>query len=176
MGGTICFNKHFAMAGGPVVQWLGERMPRRDVDVLVVDCRDADAEQTMFVLGRIHGIRALRLTDGRQASDFILQTGLYGGGHHSVPRLLVLESELPCLDAFSLIERVREAHTAHELPIVMFSSCANELVVERCQQLGANDYIIKPTQREAYSLRVKDLVAKWITHRGRAHANRVSWG
>ena len=141
-------------------------------DVLVVDGCDADAERTLFVLGRIHGVRCMRLTDGRQALDYVLRSGLYrSDAHQHTPALLVLETQLPRLDAFALIERIREVHPATDLPIVMFSASSNELVIDRCLERGANEYVIKPAHREAYVLRVKDIVAKWIIHhRGRAQA------
>lgn len=134
-------------------------MAIQPTDVLVVDDSDADAELTLRALSEW---RTFRLSDGEQAVDFILCIGLYRDRAAHLPRLVLLDVELPGVNGFEVLTELRAHYTPTELPIVMFTGSSNEYVQARCAELGANGYVAKPVNCDAYASRVREAVSNWI--------------
>jgi DNA-binding response OmpR family regulator len=57
------------------------------------------------------------------------------------PQLVVLDIDLPGLDGWQVLERIRQLT---DVPVVMLSSHAEELEKVRALQAGADDYVTKP--------------------------------
>lgn len=140
----------------------------KPIDVLVVDDSDSDAELTLRALS---GFSCFRLADGEQAVDFILHTGLYRETRAEFPRLMLLDIELPRVNGFDVLQEVRAHYSAEQLPIVMFTGSSNEYLEARCLELGANQYVTKPSTYDAYASRLREAVSRWLpSHRSIAWA------
>src|SRR6201989_831610 len=57
------------------------------------------------------------------------------------PDLVVLDIDLPGLDGWQVLERIRQLT---DVPVVMLSGHADELEKVRALQAGADDYVTKP--------------------------------
>jgi DNA-binding response OmpR family regulator len=61
-----------------------------------------------------------------------------------LPGVLVLDVQLPSIDGFSILKRVRADERLRDLPVVIVSSLDRAQDVARGLELGADDYIVKP--------------------------------
>lgn len=67
-------------------------------------------------------------------------------GH--IPDLLVLDLNMPEVSGLDMVEFLRRRPQSQNLPIVMLSSEANESMIDRAIELGADSYITKPVSIE----------------------------
>lgn len=66
---------------------------------------------------------------------------LLAGG---VPELMVLDINMPEVSGLDLLEFLRRRKEWKDLPIIMLSSEAADVMVEKAMQLGADGYVMKP--------------------------------
>jgi DNA-binding response OmpR family regulator len=92
---------------------------------------------------------------------FTAQDGLEGlqkarGANHD---LLILDVMLPGIDGFEICHRLRGEPETAGLPILMFSAKGQEADKATGLKMGADDYLIKPVDREVLLGKVADLLA-----------------
>lgn len=69
--------------------------------------------------------------------------------------LVVLDVQMPGMDGFEVLERLRTMPTLDDVPIVMLTAVGGERDVVRGFALGANDYILKPFSPAELTARLK---------------------
>jgi len=104
------------------------------------------------------------VTDGRQAIEYLLGRGIFADrAQFPLPRLVLLDLNLPQMDGFSVLEQIRTHSGLKDLRVVIFTSSAEPSDQERARELGADDYAVKPSQLERLGAFVEDLREKWLT-------------
>jgi DNA-binding response OmpR family regulator len=74
--------------------------------------------------------------------------------------LVVLDLSLPKLSGYDVLEQYAET-----VPVVVFSGSSNASDARRSLELGAREFVQKPTQYESYKEAVRQMVQKWGPHR-----------
>lgn len=121
------------------------------VDVLLVEDNAGDAVLIRQVFAdsstpiNLHVAR-----DGEQA--LLLLTDPY-----FEPDLILLDLNIPRINGLALLERWRAAN----VPVVVFSSSQNEAEKNRALELGARDFISKPSDIQAFADVVQGIVQRW---------------
>lgn len=134
-----------------------------NTDILLVDDDDASAEATLQATHRSSAdLRALRLKDGDQALQYIFSTGGYAGRATAMPRLILLEVEIPFINGLQVLEVLRSNSGTTRIPVVMLSSTANPAVIVKAYGLGAKAYVVKPTQVEKYYTDLDRIIQRWL--------------
>ena len=64
------------------------------------------------------------------------------------PDLLILDINMPEVSGLDMVEFLRRRPQSKNLPIVMLSSEATDIIVDKAMQLGADSYIMKPVTIE----------------------------
>lgn len=64
------------------------------------------------------------------------------------PDLMILDINMPEVTGLDLLEFIRSRRQWNTLPVIMFSSEAADVQVDRAMALGANAYIFKPVTIE----------------------------
>ncbi|MBI3442797.1 MAG: response regulator [Candidatus Sungbacteria bacterium] len=83
---------------------------------------------------RHEGFELFEATDGRQALDFLKSNR---------PILILLDLMMPGVDGFQVLESVRRDTRTKDIPVIVLSNVGEKQMIERVQQLGADDYLIK---------------------------------
>ena len=117
------------------------------VSVLVVD-DDADVRALVSTLLGRAGYLVAEAPDGRAALK-----ALYG----QRPDLVVLDVNMPDLDGWATLERIRELS---DVPVVMLSARGEELEKVRALRAGADDYVTKPFGRQELLARVESVLRR----------------
>lgn len=77
----------------------------------------------------------------------------------AVPDIIFLDIRLPKLDGLAVLEELRADPKTKAIPVVILSNWNEKELVERGQQLGALDHLIKSqTTPPKLSLRLKELL------------------
>jgi hypothetical protein len=102
--------------------------------------------------------------NGQEAVDYLSATGdNAGSGQPPVPALVLLDINMPILSGFEVLAWVREQPRFSTLPIIMFSSSDRPADRQKAANLGANDYISKPSSGADFVGVIKDLYERWPT-------------
>ncbi len=72
--------------------------------------------------------------------------------------LLLTDLEMPRMDGYTLIEKVRKEKEFRSLPILVLSSRTGEENQRRARQAGADGFLYKPVNRRVIVARLKDLL------------------
>ncbi len=73
--------------------------------------------------------------------------------------IILLDVMMPVISGYEVCSRIREKFTAHELPIIMLTAKNTNQDIITGMNLGANDYITKPFDRDVLLARVKSYVS-----------------
>jgi DNA-binding response OmpR family regulator len=76
------------------------------------------------------------------------------------PDVVILDVQLPSMDGFEILGRVREDPGAEDTPVLMFTSLGRQEHVQRGFELGADDYVTKPFSPTELLTRVLRLVRR----------------
>jgi len=103
--------------------------------VLVVEDDDDTAQLAVRTLQR-GGYATGRAADARETSNYLAKL--------VVPELILLDVQLPGMDGFEMLARMRAHPKLKNVPIVLFTSRSSREDVVRGLTLGADGYIAKP--------------------------------
>src|SRR4051794_2005088 len=123
--------------------------------ILVVD-DDRDLVELVEYALRREGHEVVRAYDGEAAIDAVPR---------EKPDLVVLDINLPKMAGFTVLERIRRSD--EHLAVLMLSARQDESDIVRGLQLGADDYLTKPFRPKELVARVKAILRRSVTARGR---------
>jgi two-component system response regulator len=136
---------------------------RTIAEILVVDDSNDDAALTLDCLHSLMpDAPVLRLIDGEQALHYICGTDGYLRRPPGVPRLALLDLHLPGMDGIALLQALRARPGMQSLPMVIWTSCSNPLIVEQAMQAGASAYHVKPATLDGYRAEIGSIVRRWL--------------
>jgi len=78
------------------------------------------------------------------------------------PNLILLDLIMPGIDGWDAYDRIKAIGNLHHVPIAVFSSSEDPKDVERARQMGAVDFINKPTKKSELLERVGKIIKKLI--------------
>lgn len=129
--------------------------PSRALILLVED--DPDHRELALLALEQHGLaeRVVIARDGVDALE-VLSRGL-------LPRLIVLDLQLPRMSGLEVLRRIRESARTRFLPVVVLTSSDEESDILRSHELGANSYIVKPLDFQSFAEAARQIGVYWLT-------------
>jgi CheY-like chemotaxis protein len=101
--------------------------------------------------------------DGEQAIDFLARNGETKMSEGTVmPSLVLLDLHLPKKSGFEVLQWIRQHPVFFTTPVIMFSSSDEIGDIHRSYALGANAFIVKPSQTEKMLAIVRALAGFWL--------------
>lgn len=98
-------------------------------------------------------IRLYRACDGEQALNFVWRLTPYEDA--PVPDLILLDWNLPKENGLEVLAELKAAEPVRSIPVIMFSTYSSLQNRRASLALGAQDYIAKPSDFEAFVDAVK---------------------
>jgi signal transduction histidine kinase len=132
------------------------------VRILIVD----DVRDNREVLARRfdrRGYVTLQAEGGLPAIEMIATGGV---------DIVLLDVMMPDINGLEVLRRLRETHSALELPVIMVTAQAESSQIVRALELGANDYITKPVDFPVALARVAAQAGRRRAELDLAAANR----
>jgi CheY-like chemotaxis protein len=80
------------------------------------------------------------VNDGVELMNFLYTTR----NDDSVPAVILLDLNMPKKGGKEVLKEIREHKGLKEIPVIIFSTTENEYEVEKCYELGANSFVVKP--------------------------------
>lgn len=97
------------------------------------------------------GAKVKWVRDGVEAMESI-----NAGGARSL-RLLLLDLRMPRMDGFEVLRRVKVQPARRDLGVIVMVSAHGAPELERCFELGADSYLVKPLGAEPLCAVLRDL-------------------
>jgi DNA-binding response OmpR family regulator len=118
-------------------------------DVLIVD-DDPDIRQMLAFTLAGHGFGVRQAGDGAAALAELAA---------AAPDCVVLDLMMPEVDGFEVLARMRDSDVAPRTKVVVLSCRGDEAALVRAWELGADEYLVKPTDPDVLVARIRELAA-----------------
>jgi len=134
------------------------------VEVLLVEDNPRDAELTIRALKRKNLANQLfHVEDGAEALDFLFGQGKYEGRQEAVaPKVVLLDLKLPKINGLEVLRQMKSDDRLRTIPVVVVTSSAEDPDIKAAYDLGANGYVIKPVQFDAFMEAMSHLGLYWL--------------
>lgn len=140
-----------------------------EIVVLLVDDDADDVDIALRAVRREDlDVRVEVARDGGEALERLgVEPEGEGDPPEALPNAVFLDLNMPRVDGWEVLERLREHPHTQRLPVVVVSSSARREDIDRCYELGANSYLVKRFEAGRPGAYFADAVRYW------AHANEV---
>jgi two-component system, response regulator len=101
--------------------------------------------------------------DGAEALDFLFATGSYTNRKpQDLPAVILLDLKLPKVDGLEVLRRLRSKELTRLIPVVVLTNSNEEQDIIHSYSLGANSYVRKPVDFQAFTSLVGQLGNYWL--------------
>jgi len=132
------------------------------VTVLLVEDSPGDVRLTREAFRQANPTIVMHVaTDGVEAMDFLC----HEGAHALSPRpdLILLDLNLPRMDGREVLARIKSDDGLKTIPTMILTTSQSDVDIAKAYQLGANCYLTKPVQLDAFDNLVASIVDFWVT-------------
>jgi CheY-like chemotaxis protein len=99
------------------------------------------------------------LQDGAEALDFLFRRAPHTQAR--TPDLILLDLGLPRKTGFEILAALEQDADLKFVPVVVLTGSNNKADVNRCYELGANAYVVKPADPVQYLAFVQAIIEFW---------------
>ncbi|HLX12468.1 MAG TPA: response regulator [Bacteroidota bacterium] len=134
------------------------------LEILLVEDNPNDVELAMRAFSK-RGLdkHIAVVSDGAEALDFLFASGSYSSRNpNHLPHIIFLDINLPKIDGFEVLRRVKENQRTRMIPVVMLTSSREDSDVVKSYQNGASSYVVKPIDYDLFIESVVELAKYWI--------------
>lgn len=139
-------------------------MLTKTVEILLVEDSINDAELTIREMKKHNLVNELfHVKDGEEALDYIFARGPFSDRLiEQRPKLVLLDIQMPKVNGIEVLQQVKADERTRTIPVVMLTSSKEDPDIKRCYELGANSYIVKPVNFEAFTTAIKSIHFYWL--------------
>ncbi|HEX2995053.1 MAG TPA: response regulator [Anaerolineales bacterium] len=139
-------------------------MNSETAEVLLVEDNPRDAELTIRAFKRNNlADRLFHVQDGAEALDFLFGRGKYEVRQTAaLPKVILLDLKLPKVNGLEVLHQIKADSRLRAIPVVIVTSSAEDPDLEAAYQLGANSYVIKPVEFDAFTEAMSKLGLYWL--------------
>ena len=134
------------------------------VDILLVEDNPQDAELTIRALKKSNlANRLITVEDGAEALDFLFCRGKYATRNNSQsPKVVLLDLKLPKVSGLEVLRALKQDERTRSIPVVVVTSSREDPDIKTAYSLGANSYVVKPVDFDAFAESVSSLGLYWL--------------
>ena len=131
-------------------------------NILVIDDNKADirlVEEALNSTNHPVGIKALM--DGDIALEHLEHIASL---QETKPNLILLDLNMPSIDGFELLKKIKNDKELKRIPIIIFTSSASEEDLKKSYDLHANAYLVKPFKLEVFLAIMTSMLDFWVNY------------
>jgi len=139
-------------------------MVTQEIEILLVEDSASDAQLTIRALTKNNiDNKLLHLRDGAAALDYLFAEGEYAGRQAgNPPRVILLDLKMPKVGGIDVLRRMKSDARTQKIPVVIISSSKEDPDIQECYRLGANGYVVKPVEFDAFYQAIANLGFYWM--------------
>ncbi|MFO0726281.1 MAG: response regulator [Myxococcota bacterium] len=133
-------------------------------ELLLIDDNESDARLARHAFAKLGAEQSmLHLRDGGAALDYLFRRGPFEGlPFESLPKLILLDLKLPVVCGREVLRALKADPKLRQIPVVILTASSQESDLTECYRVGANSYLQKPIDFEAFEEIAKTLVQYWL--------------
>ncbi|VXD13300.1 response regulator [Marinoscillum sp. 108] len=135
-----------------------------EIEILLVEDSVSDAELTIRALKK-HNManKLVHLENGAEALDYLFANGAYSEREvKNVPKLILLDINMPKVGGIEVLKQIKGDERTRKIPVIMLTSSKEDPDIDKCYDLGANSYVVKPVGFESFMKAVSELGMYWM--------------
>ena len=134
------------------------------VDILLVEDNPQDVELTIRALKKRNLANSVYvLSDGAEALDYMFNRGRYEkADSNQRPKVVLLDVKLPKMNGLEVLRILKENEATRSVPVVMVTSSSEDPDIRAAYQFGANSYVVKPVDFDAFVEAMSSLGFYWL--------------
>lgn len=138
------------------------------MDILYVEDNLDEADVFSRVLKKTGREISLKiLNSGQEAIHYLLGQGNYQGQMNPLPKLLLIDLNLPGQSGFDVVQLVRANNRTRCIPMVIYSTSDNPKDIRRAYELSANAYLVKPGSYRESGPMINRMLDFWLVDNAR---------
>ena len=132
--------------------------------ILMADDEESDALLVKLALEESGLPNPLTVVkDGREAVRYLDGQPPYANRvEFPLPGLLLLDLKMPRMDGFDVLSWIKSQPKLQGVPVVVFTSSWQEYDRAKASQLGAREYVVKPSGFHELVQVLRDLSGRWL--------------
>lgn len=132
--------------------------------ILLVEDNDDDAYLIRRALEQANTVNPVRVVhDGEEAVAYLKGEPPYEDREvYPLPELLLLDLKMPRMDGFEVLRWLRQQPELRELRVTVLTSSADVRDANAAFALGANSFLIKPTDFICFAEFAQALAGSWL--------------
>lgn len=135
------------------------------VEILIVEDNPQDAELSIRALKKVNlANHILVAEDGEEALDIIFSRGIYEVRKSlEPPKVIFLDLKLPKVSGLEILKEIKSNPATKMIPVVVVTSSSEDPDIKAAYEFGANGYVVKPVEFEAFSNSMIQTGIFWLT-------------
>jgi CheY-like chemotaxis protein len=101
--------------------------------------------------------RLIVVGNGKDAMDYVFGEGKYSGTELPSPSLVLLDLNLPIMDGFQVLQRLKSDDRTRAIPVFILTSSDDRSDVAKCYKLGCNVFMTKPVNYDKFCQAIRHL-------------------
>src|SRR5207253_9751320 len=94
----------------------------------------------------LSGIPLAVVSNGQEAINYLEGVSVYADrAAYPFPDIVLLDLKMPLLNGFEVLRWVRQQPRLKRLPVIVLTGSVQDNDARRAYEMGANSYVIKPT-------------------------------
>jgi CheY-like chemotaxis protein len=100
--------------------------------------------------------------DGNQALSYLHDTDISSVSQRGkIPMILLLDLNLPRINGFEVLQRIRSNDKTKFIPVIVFTSSKEDQDITKAYVLGANSYVRKPIDSGKFTSVLQQIITYW---------------
>lgn len=138
-------------------------MQPSDKSILIIEDNPDDGLLTMRALKKLNYKNIRLVENGSQALEYLYNPGDKENTKHLPPDLILLDLNLPIIDGFTILKKIRSSDSTKHTPVIVLTSSGEEKDIIESYDLGANSYIRKPVDFIEFEKAAVLISEYWLT-------------
>jgi CheY-like chemotaxis protein len=129
-----------------------------------VDDRDDDITLAMWAFRKAELAHTItQVLGGKEAIAYLEGAGAYSDrAKYPLPQMVLLDLKMPEVNGFDVLTWIRKHNHTRALPVIILSGSAWRQDIEHAYELGANSYLLKPSELDNFVTMVRTLHKYWF--------------
>ena len=109
------------------------------------------------------GIPLQVVPNGQEAVNYLKGEGRYANrAEHPFPDIVLLDLKMPLMNGFDVLRWIRQQPKLRRLPVIVLTGSVHDSDARLAYEIGANSYVIKPTDFNRLMETMKVLGNFWL--------------
>lgn len=134
-------------------------------DILLVEDNEDDIALIKHALRKEkNALKIMIARDGQEAIDYLFSVGQYAGKKSPLPRVMILDLNMPRLDGLEVLKIIRAENLTCLLPVVILTTSDQQRDIIESYEFGVNSYVKKPMDVDEFYNAIRSLQRYWTRY------------